>query len=168
MVTGWGDRANVPNSISQDPDLITVFLGTNDFGIRARELGTFGDSTDTATIAGSINLLLSNLVNKFPTKRLAILLPLPRFNSYGVNGGTPNAYGVTLRQISELIIQYANQYGIPYLDLYNTSGLAVYNSTANSYYFTYPGGSAPDGVHPNDLGHELIARKIKIFLEGII
>ncbi|MFV5370030.1 phage tail fiber protein [Acinetobacter junii] len=165
---GWNDKANTPNLISENPDIVTVFLGTNDFGVRARPLGSFGDGTGVETVAGSINLLLTNLVNKFPTKRLAILLPIPRYNSYGINGGTANAYGTTLRQISELIVQYANHYGIPYLDLYNASGLAVYNSLANSYYFTYPGGTTPDGVHPNDLGHQVIARKVKRFLEEII
>ncbi|MFW2007274.1 SGNH/GDSL hydrolase family protein, partial [Acinetobacter baumannii] len=136
---GWNDKANTPNLITENPDIITVFLGTNDFGVRARALGAFGDGTGIETVAGSINLLLTNLVNKFPTKRLGIILPLPRYNSFGINGGTPNSFGVTLRQISELIVQYANHFGIPYVDLYNESGLAVYNAAANSYYFTRPG-----------------------------
>lgn len=163
----WGHRSNVPNIITQNPDIITVFLGTNDFGVGAREFGTFKDSAGTATVCGSIELLLTNLVNKFPLKRLGILLPLPRYNSYGIDGGSANSFGYTLRQVSEMIIKYANHYGIPYLDLYNASGLAVYNSTANSYYFTSPGSTTPDGVHPNDLGHELISRKVKKFLEEI-
>ena len=165
---GWNHRANVPQTITSNPDIITVFLGTNDFGIAAREFGEFKDGAGTTTVCGSIELLLTNLVNSFPTKRLGILLPLPRYNSYGIDGGTPNSFGYTLRQVSEMIVKYANHFGIPYLDLYNASGLAVYNSISNSYYFTYPGATAPDGVHPNDLGHQLIARKIKKFLEEIV
>ncbi|WP_111854810.1 SGNH/GDSL hydrolase family protein [Acinetobacter oleivorans] len=165
---GWNDKANTPNNITQNPDFVTVFLGRNDFGVRARPLGEFGDGTGIETVAGSINLLLSNLVNKFPLKKLGIILPLPSADSYGIDGGNPNAYGVTIRMIAELIIQYANHYGIPYLDLYNGSGLAVYNSTANAYYFTAPGYTTPDGVHPNDLGHQRIARLVKKFLESLI
>lgn len=165
---GWNDKAKTPNNITQNPDFVTVFLGRNDFGVRARPLGEFGDGTGIETVAGSINLLLSNLVNKFPLKKLGIILPLPSADSYGIDGGNPNAYGVTIRMIAELIIQYANHYGIPYLDLYNGSGLAVYNSTANAYYFTAPGYTTPDGVHPNDLGHQRIARLVKKFLESLI
>ncbi|MFW2005856.1 hypothetical protein ACG9ZC_11470, partial [Acinetobacter baumannii] len=61
-----------------------------------------------------------------------------------------------------------NHFGIPYVDLYNESGLAVYNAAANSYYFTRPGSTEPDGVHPNDLGHALIAIKIKKWLESFV
>lgn len=164
----WGGRSNIPNLITQVPDIITVFLGTNDFGIGARAFGTFKDGAGVSTVCGSIELLLTNLVNKFPTKRLGILLPLPRYNSYGIDGGTPNSFGYTLRQVSEMIVKYANQFGIPYLDLFNESGLAVYNNDANIYYFTAPTLETPDGVHPNDLGHQLIARKVRKFLESII
>ncbi|WP_159153101.1 SGNH/GDSL hydrolase family protein [Acinetobacter johnsonii] len=172
--TAWTGRALVPASIKgqvtngqiQEPDLFTVFLGTNDFGVGAKPLGVFGDMT-TDTVAGGIYALLNNLITEFPTKKIAVFTPLPRYNSYGLTGGAPNQYGVTLLQICEMIKKHCNHFGIPCLDLYFESNLYVFNADANQYYFTAPSYSNPDGVHPNDLGHQVIAKKIQKFLESI-
>lgn len=172
--TGWTGRTDlafkikdaIANNTIQPPNLITTFFGTNDFGIQAKPLGVFGDNT-TDTVAGGIYLLLHNLITEFPTTKIAVFTPLPRYNSWGVNGGTPNAFGVTLRQISEMIIQHCIHFGIPYLDLYSKNNLYVFNADSNAYFFTYPGASAPDGVHPNDAGHRVIAYLIKSFLEAL-
>lgn len=172
--SGWTGRTLVPAKIKTDatngtiqtPDLITVFLGTNDFGVVAKPLGVFGDVT-TDTVAGGIHLVLNNIITEFPTKKIAVFTPLPRYNSYGLTGGTPNQYGVTLLQICEMIKKHCNHFGIPCLDLYFESNLYVFNADANQYYFTAPSYSNPDGVHPNDLGHQVIAKKIQKFLESI-
>lgn len=172
--TAWTGRTLVPAAIKdqvingqiQEPDLFTVFLGTNDFGVNAKPLGVFGDIT-TDTVAGGIYALLNNLITEFPTKPIGVFTPLPRYNSYGLTGGTPNQYGVTLLQICEMIKKHCNHFGIPCLDLYFESNLYVFNADANQYYFTAPSYSNPDGVHPNDLGHQVIAKKIQKFLESI-
>lgn len=172
--TAWTGRTLVPAEIKDqvtngqilEPDLFTVFLGTNDFGVNAKPLGVFGDTT-TDTVSGGIYLLLNNLITNFPTKKIAVFTPLPRYNSYGLTGGTPNQYDVTLLQICEMIKKHCNHFGIPCLDLYFESNLYVFNADANQYYFTAPGYQDPDGVHPNDLGHQVIAKKIQKFLESI-
>lgn len=162
--TGWDDRSNVASKITENPDYVTVFLGTNNFGgggpdkPRMIPLGQFGDQT-TATIAGSINILLRDLINKFPTKRIGIITPLPRFDNWGENAAG-NDIGVTLKQISEMIIRYAKHYGLPYLDLYTRSNFTVYNSQALAALM-------PDGIHPNAVGHLILARMILKFLESI-
>ncbi len=168
--TGYFDRSNVASLVTQtDINIITVFLGTNDWGnqksTNQKQLGSFLD-TGTTTISGCINTTLSALIDKFYDKKIAVITPLPRLTNWGENAEN-NAYGYTLKQLSELIIKYCNHYSLPCLDLYHESNLPVWTPAANTLYFTAPSSSAPDGLHPNDAGHRIIADKIKAFLESI-
>lgn len=168
--TGYFNRSNVADLVTQtDIDIITVFLGTNDFGNQTAEnkkqLGVFLD-TGTATISGCINTLLTGLLTKFSTKKIAVITPTPRLTSWGSNAAN-NAYGYTLEQLSILIKQYCQHYSLPCLDLYHESNLPVWMPASNTYYFTAPADSTPDGLHPNDAGHRVIADKVKSFLESI-
>lgn len=164
--TGYNGRYGVADTITEIPDYVTVFLGTNDFWLvgNNKPLGAFLD-TGTATISGCINTCLLGLITKFFSKKIAVFTPLPRLDNWGSNAA-PNAVGYTLEQLSTLIQRYAAHYSIPCLDLYHESNLPVYVPAGNSYYFTYPGGSEPDGVHPNDAGHIVMAAKIQAFLES--
>jgi lysophospholipase L1-like esterase len=165
--TGYYGRSGVADTITETPDYLTVFFGTNDWGLidNNKPLGSFLD-IGTATISGCINTCLLDLSTKFFSKKIAVFTPLPRLENWGSNAA-PNAVGYTLEQLSELITRYAAHYSIPCLDLYHVANLPVYVPAANSYYFTYPGGSAPDGLHPNDAGHIVMAAKIQAFLESI-
>lgn len=168
--TGYFNRSNVADLVTQtDIDIITVFLGTNDWGNQTeankKMLGSFLD-TGTTTISGCINTLLTDALTNFPTAKIGVLTPLPRLTNWGSNA-TDNDYGYTLEQLSALIKQYCNHYSIPCLDLYHASNLPVWVSAANNFYFTAPNNSIPDGLHPNDAGHRVIADKVKSFLESI-
>lgn len=165
--TGYYGRSGVADTITENPNYLTVFFGTNDWGQvdNNKPLGAFLD-TGTATISGCINTCLLGLITKFYSKKVAVFTPLPRLDNWGSNAA-PNAVGYTLEQLSALIQRYAAHYSIPCLDLYHESNLPVYVPAGNSYYFTYPGGSAPDGLHPNDAGHIVMAAKIQAFLESI-
>lgn len=164
--TGYFDRLHVASTISQnDIDILTVFLGTNDWNKAAKPLGSLLDTTD-ATVSGCINILISELMAAFPTKTIALFTPLPRRTNWG-SSATPNEDGYTLKQLAEMIKAYANHYSLPCLDLYNSSSLPVWIPAADTYYFTAPGGTNPDGLHPNDAGHQVLARKIQKFLESI-
>jgi len=165
--TGYYGRNDLAG-ITEIADLITVFFGTNDWANVAsnnKALGMFGD-TGTVTISGCINTLLTNLVAKYPTKILAIFTPLQRSDNYG-SLASNNGQGYTLKQLSDLIIKYGNHFGIPVLDLYSNANLNVQNSASNSYYFTAPGYVDPDGLHPNDAGHQVLADKILAFLNTL-
>lgn len=163
--TGYFDSHNIANSITQtDMDFITVALGTNDFGKATLPLGAFLD-TGTTTVSGCINTLLSSLITKFYNKKIYVFTPVPRLSSYGLNGAT-NAQGYSLEQLSELIKQYCRHYSLPCLDLYHGSNLPVWTAGGNTYYFTAPNYPSPDGLHPNDAGHAVMAQKIQPFLES--
>lgn len=166
--SGFKDRSSVADTITQPVDIVdivTVFFGTNDWGFANKPLGMFLDNTEE-TIAGCINICLTKLLNKFSNKVIALLTPLPRLDNWGSNASS-NSQGYTLEQLVSLIIKYAKHYSIPYLDLYHESNLPVWVPAANEYYFTAPNLPEPDGLHPNDAGHKVIARKVKAFLESI-
>lgn len=172
--SGFFSRHAVADTITQaEVDLITVFLGTNDWGNQTtanqKELGVFGD-TGTTTISGCINTLLTGLINKFPIIPIAIFTPLPRATNYGLNA-PDNAYGYNLKDLVDLLHEYATHYSLPILDLYTISNLYPWLPASNEYYFKPFEGSSygtnPDGLHPNDAGHMLLARKMKSFLESI-
>ena len=164
--TGYKDRYDVADTITQNPDVITVFWGTNDWGFSDTPLGEFLD-TSTSTISGRINRALSKLIDKFPTATIAVITPLPRSDNHGSNANN-NSQGYTLEQLSELIIKYAKHYSLPYLDLYHESNLPVWTAAGNAYYFTAPSLTEPDGLHPNDAGQQKMAGKIKAFINSAI
>ncbi|WLG14646.1 SGNH/GDSL hydrolase family protein [Psychrobacter cibarius] len=168
--TGYFDRNNMVSTIIEtDIDIVTVFLGTNDWGLTSaasnKPLGVFLE-TGTTTVSGCVNTLFTALLNKFPTKKIAILTPLPRLENWGSDAESNNK-GYTLEQLCNLIKQYAAHYSLPCLDLYHGSNLTVWVAAGNAYYFTAPASSTPDGLHPNDAGHRVIADKVKAFLESI-
>jgi lysophospholipase L1-like esterase len=136
-------------------DLITVFGGTNDWGVGSQPLGAFGDTDGAVSIYGAIDSTLSQIANRFVNKTIAIFTPLPRDNSWGVN-----AQGITLEQITQAIIKVANKYSLPVLDLYHESNFRPWNLTWRTTY-------QPDGLHPNDAGHQRLAEKILTFINSI-
>ena len=164
--SGYYNRNDVASKIvALDVDIITVFLGTNDWGVnKNKPLGAFLDQT-TDTISGCINTTILGLVNNFYSKKLAVFTPLPRAGNCG-EVTTLNQQGYALVQVVDLIKRYCQHYSIPCLDLYRESGLPVWNTNGNQYYFTYPNGT-PDGLHPNDAGQASIANKIRAFLESV-
>lgn len=166
--SGFHDRMNVADTLTeQNPDYITIFWGTNDFGLvrNTYALGTFMNN-DENTISGRINTCLSALITKYPFAKIAIISALPRLTNYGLNA-SPNSVGYTLKQHVDLLKQYAAHYSLPFLNLYESSNLSVWIPAANQHYFTAPTLTEPDGLHPNDAGQRKIADKIKVFLESI-
>ncbi len=123
-------------------------------------MGKIGDSTPE-TFYGAMATLLSKLMEKYPMARIAVLTPIHReqeeklFNEFGVrNCGTLGDYVAAEKAVCV-------RYGIPVLDLYATSGICPDNKTNKETY-------APDGLHPNDRGHRLIADKVLKFIQNIL
>lgn len=150
-------------SIDSSADLVTIFAGTNDWALTNIPLGVFGDTDPNATMYGAIYYTINALINRFPTKILGVITPLPRIENYG-SFANLNGPGYTLEQLSNAIIKVCQNFSLPCLDLYHNSNIPVWNSTANDYYFTPPGQHTADGLHPNDNGHKVIADKVLAFI----
>lgn len=148
------------NSLAANADLITVFAGTNDWEevFTTMTLGVLGDTAPAATFYGAVDNTLSQLVAKYPTKTIAVFTPLQRSSAwYNLTHGTS---GINLQQVTDAIIAVANKYNVPYLDLYRQGNM--YAQDAN-----FRAAMMPDGLHPNDAGHIVLADKILDFLNTL-
>jgi len=134
-----------------DADIVVVFGGTNDYGHGNAPLGTPQDRTPD-TFWGACHYLMNRLIERFIGKTIVIMTPLHRSNEE-----VPNAQGATLAEYVEIIKSVAAWYALPVLDLYSTSGIQPAVPIIKETY-------CPDGLHPNDEGHVLIAERLYSFL----
>jgi lysophospholipase L1-like esterase len=65
-----------------------------------------------------------------------------------------------MEEYVEAILAVCAKHSVPVLDLYHGGGITVLHS--NTAY-----GLLSDGLHPNDAGHRLIARKVRAFIETL-
>ena len=141
-------------TMSDDTDMVIVFGGTNDFGTEI-PLGTMSDRTQS-TFYGALHVLLTLLINKYIEAKIVIITPLHRSDCEKSHIGEKSietANNLTLRNYVEVIREVAEYYSLPVLDLYATSGLQPKVGIIKRLYI-------PDGLHPNDAGHEILADKV--------
>lgn len=142
-----------------DADVVVVFGGTNDYGHGDAAFGTMDDRTEE-TFCGAFHCLLQKLIARYPKAQLVVMTPLHRLNEETVY----NEFGVrqvaSLRNYVDAISEIAAYYAIPVLDLYRVSGLQPAVSSLQEQYM-------PDGLHPNDAGHERMAQKLQGFLNTL-
>ncbi len=150
------------SEMDADADAVVVFGGTNDYGHGEAPLGQPGDFTP-ATFWGACRYLMDGLLTRYPGKPVVIVTPLRRLNETDPGGdGTGrklNAF-VPLNAYREILMQSAFEYSLPVLDLYATSGIQPENPEILRRLL-------PDGLHPSDAGHALIARRIGAFLQQL-
>jgi lysophospholipase L1-like esterase len=140
-------------------DLITVFGGTNDWANPSCPLGVMGDTDGSISLYGAIYTTINSLITRFPTKTIAVFTPLPRND--GTN--TPwmaNSQGYKLSDVADAVINVANHFSIPVLDLYRKSNMYPWNTSFETALM-------PDGLHPNAAGHQILADKILSFLNTL-
>lgn len=142
-----------------DADVIVVFGGTNDYGHGDAPIGCFDDRTPD-TFYGACHYIMSGLVKKYLGKPIIIMTPLHRTNERNKKGtdGARKPYDVaSLKEYVEIIREVAEFYSLPVLDLYKNSGLQPEIPEIKERYI-------PDGLHPNDAGHEILADLVEKFL----
>ena len=146
--------------LDEDSDIIVVFGGTNDFGHGDAPLGTPSDRS-VYTFWGACHYLMNRLLERFPGKPIAILTPLHRLNEDNMKGDGYKAYNVAnLKTYVDIIRACAEYYSLPILDLYAVSGIQPKVDVIREKF-------CPDGLHPNDAGHVLLAEKILAFLKAM-
>ena len=145
--------------MEDDADIVIVFGGTNDYGHGDAMLGTFSDRTPD-TFYGACHFLYSGLIRKYIGKTIVIMTPLHRCNELSEYGMTKEIRYAALKEYVNIIREVAEYYSIPVLDLYASSGLQPEVEEIKNTYI-------PDGIHPNDLGHQIIADKLETFLRNL-
>ena len=147
--------------MNHDADAVVVFGGTNDFGHGTIPLGDM-ESRDIHTFYGGLHTLCNFLINTYKDKPIIFMTPLHRLNEVldhnnRVAEGNKNAR--PLMDFVRAVREVCEFYGIPVLDLYRDCGFYGQSWAWCEKYM-------PDGLHPSDAGHELIANKLQRFLEN--
>jgi lysophospholipase L1-like esterase len=148
------------DEMDDDADVVVVFGGTNDFGHGDAPIGDV-NCRGSNTFCGSVHELFTRLITKYPAATIVVLTPLHRTNEDNPRGDGYKKYDYgTLKVYVEKLREIAEFYSLPVLDLYATSGLQPRVPIIKQTY-------CPDGLHPNDAGHEILAKKLGAFLTAL-
>ncbi len=125
-------------------DAVVVFGGTNDYGHGDAPFGT-PDDEDIRTFCGAVNSLINKLRRDFPAAAIVFMTPLHRLDE---QQPSPHS-GKTLADYAAAIREICGVRGIPVIDLFNINPLDPEDASL-----------LPDGLHPNDSGHIIMAQVI--------
>ena len=139
--------------MDHNADLIVVFGGTNDFGHGDAPMGSKGDS-GVYTFYGAVQSLYTSIRTRYDSSQVVILTPLHRFRPEEEFMEPRLEEYVTV--IQELAIE--NHFHV--LDLYHNSRIHPRLSNAREML-------VPDGLHPNDEGHQILAEEIIDFIRQL-
>lgn len=139
-----------------DADFAVFFGGTNDFGHGDALLGKKDDTTND-TFYGAVKLTFDALIKRFGIEKCLVLLPTHRHNENNPFGDNkPHSYGV-LQDYRDILITCAKERNLSVIDLYDVLPPTDINGPSTYY---------ADGLHPNDLGHSIIANVVAKYLKA--
>ena len=145
-------------SMDDDASLIVVFGGTNDFGHGDAPFGDFSDNTEY-TFCGACKRLFQKLIDKFGKEKIIVILPLHRFGEDNLFGdGSKKIPSKPLEAYVRAIREIARGFELAIIDLWEEERLNPNRKGSESNF--------ADGLHPNPLGHRILAEKIKEKLES--
>ena len=136
------------------PDIITIALGTNDFGNNC-PIGTIQDDPNTQTessytFMGCYKKLIEWLYGKYGRVPMILITPFPR-----KQGLVANSAGKTLLDYSNAIRQIGSYYSIKVVNMQEESGLPIGTlSDDTTYFYTV------DGLHLTKRAGRVVAPKI--------
>ena len=168
-----GDRGNyskIAGTIDlSDADCITIFGSFNDLG-KGYKFGTVNDTT-TDTIGGCMDLTIKTLKERAPGVPIGIVTPTPWLKGLSHDAeGKIDYNGTTSAECEEyiqLLKDLADKYDLQVLDLNKNSGLNPDDpDNRKKYYETER--YKDYGVHPNALGHKLMAPLWKEFIMQLL
>lgn len=185
----WDDIPRQANNLKKehgtDFDAILIFIGTNDYN-NAVPIGRWFEERmeqveyghryvkrmedrmrryplmDKNTYCGRINIAMDTLKRMFPTKQIVLLTPIHRAGFYANEKNWQctedyrNRCGEYLDAYVQSVKEAGNLWAVPVIDLNAVSGLYPMVETHMQYFKD----KETDGLHPNDLGHERLARTL--------
>lgn len=168
-----------------DFDAILIFMGTNDYN-NAVPIGEWYDETvetvdfahgytkrpetrmrrkpdmNPATFKGRINIAMDSLKRTFPDKQIVLLTPIHRAGFYrsDTNWQIPEDYmnrcGEYLDAYTDAVTEAGKVWAVPVIALGSLCGLYPLLDE----YATYYSNAETDRLHPNQSGHERMARTL--------
>lgn len=145
--------------MAPDADIIVVFGGTNDYGHGDAPIGYFTDSTPE-TFYGALHTLIRKLYEKYPDKLIVFMTPTHRLREESPRGDGYKQPTLPLSGYVDIIKEVCRYYSIPVLDLYANGSMQPSVECLKNLYM-------PDGLHPNDAGHRIIASRLAGFLKSL-
>ena len=142
-----------------DADVAVVFGGTNDYGHGDAPLGRMTDRTNS-TFYGAMHNLCRALIKRYPRSLIIVITPMHRLNEEELVNERGVRNVATLSDYVNAERRVAEYYSLPLLDLYASSSLNPEVPEIQKLFM-------PDGLHPNDAGHELIAKRLFAFLKNL-
>ena len=185
----WDDIPRQTDQLFKDHhlnfDAILIFIGTNDFN-SGLPIGEFYHETTEKvcastgepkayvarkrrvpvmtndTYCGRINIALHKIKSLYPEKQVVLLTPIHRgYASFGERNIQPdesyqNKSGHYLDEYIEATRRAGEVWSVPVIDLANLCGLVPQNVDLSQYFKN----KDTDQLHPNEAGHERMARTL--------
>ena len=151
------------NKISTTPDIISIYIGVNDWGqSNPQPVGTF-DGSETNTTYFYLKQAIETLQTKYPSATLFIMTFQPQygFSSSFCNWDAKNSLGLSYEDYNEAIRYCAKYYSIPLYDEDYCGGDSVKNEATRKLYFA-------DGLHQNLAGSKRLASGLEPFMKSIV
>ncbi len=149
---------NTGENAGQEPDIIAVYMGTNDISYHKSRLGSFDDINFDALIKASNGktvyakpytsceayaIMLHKIKSTYKNAEIYCFTSLPRITENSSDNGVTESFNKSIIKIAE----YFNCFIV---DLYNDSGFTENTRILNRYY--------SDGyIHPNKKGMDAIS-----------
>lgn len=148
--------------MEKDVDLVLVMGGTNDYGRCEDNIAVkFGEFSDRSpdTFYGALHILIQGLINTYTKEKIVFILP-PRRLSYNGEESDALPNPVNGHPFIDFIIaleEVTAHYQLKTIDLYRNLEMNPSDQLLKEKYM-------PDGLHPNEAGHQLMAAYIKNYL----
>lgn len=130
---------------------LTIFFGMNDF-TKSVPLGKRGID-DLSTFYGAVEYVYKTVLTNNSAAKILIITP-PKNNKETSNPSfTPNAEGLIQSDYVNVILELADYYSLPVLNLYKEDGMSPFIDKISSRY-------RPDKLHYNEDGYRRLAEKV--------
>ncbi len=130
--------------MDRNVDAVVVFGGTNDYGHGDAPFGEL-DSEDIYTFCGGLNSLIKKLKRDFPGKKIIFMTPLHRLCE--TDPSQPDSK--ILADYAEAMVTICKKHELDVIDLFKINPLDPADKEL-----------VPDGLHPSDKGHSVMAEVI--------
>lgn len=128
-------------------DLIVVFGGTNDYGLNSP---LRKDAADEYTFEGACRALFEKLQKIYSGSAIVVMTPLHRSDETFSRENTERSTQPKLEDYVNCLRKIAGDFSLPVVDLYRKANIFPVMEDHRRLY-------CPDGLHPNEAGHEIIA-----------
>lgn len=147
--------------LNKNADIVVVYGGVNDW---IHGDAPFGEMSDTvpATFCGAVDFLMNLLKTEHPNAQIVFMTPAHAYFS-GLSDKTASQRPMKrkdakpLAEYIRVIEERGKKHGIPVLNLYEKLGIDPNNEEDKAKY-------TADGLHFNDNGHAVLAKKLAEFL----